>query len=162
MLIEKPLNRSRQRQGIGFLVADTARRLRSAFAGRLQGTGLTLAQARVLLHVAREPGMRQVELADLLEVAPITLARLMDRLESHELVERRPDKSDGRAYRIFATRAAGATLAAIEQVSDALVREALHGVSAGDEQIVAACLQRMRANLSRSAFVEHATHRGTR
>jgi|JRYF01.1.fsa_nt_gb DNA-binding MarR family transcriptional regulator len=162
MLIEKPSNRSRQRQGIGFLVADTARRLRSAFAGRLQGTGLTLAQARVLLHVAREPGMRQVELADLLEVAPITLARLMDRLEGHGLVERRPDESDGRAYRIFATHAADATLAAIEEVSDALVREALHGIGAGDEQIVAACLQRMRANLARLPSAEAATRRAAR
>jgi DNA-binding MarR family transcriptional regulator len=148
MLIEKARNGPRQRHGIGFLVADTARRLRSEFAGRLQGTGLTLAQARVLLHVAREPGLRQVELAELLEVAPITLARLMDRLEGHGLVERRPDECDGRAYRIFATRAAASTLAAIERVSDVLVRETLQGVSAADAQIVAACLQRMRANLA--------------
>lgn len=162
MLIETPAHRSRQRQGIGFLVADTARRLRSVFAGRLQGTGLTLAQARVLLHVAREPGMRQVELADMLEVAPITLARLMDRLQSNGLVERRHDESDGRAYRIFTTRTAGATLAAIEQVSDALVREALHGISAGDEQIVAACLQRMRANLANLPAAGRATHRAAR
>lgn len=162
MLIEKPRNRSRQRHGIGFLVADTARRLRTAFAGRLQGTGLTLAQARVLLHVAREPGMRQVELAELLEVAPITLARLMDRLESHGLVERRPDESDGRAYRIFTTRAAAAPLAAIERISDALVREALHGIGAGDEQIVGACLRRMRANLARLPTIEQATDRAAR
>lgn len=142
-------------------MADTARRLRTAFAGCLQGTGLTLAQARVLLHVAREPGLRQVELADLLEVAPITLARLMDRLESRRLVERRPDASDGRAYRIFATDAAVAPVATIERISDALVREALHGTSAADEQIVAACLQRMRANLARLPTVEHANDNAT-
>lgn len=162
MLIERPPSRSRRRQGIGFLVADSARRLRTAFASRLQGTGLTLAQARVLLHVAREPGMRQVELAALLEVAPITLARLMDRLESQGLVQRCPDESDGRAYRIFATRAAAAPLAAIETISDALVREALAGITAGDEQIMAACLQRMRANLARLPTVEQTTDHAER
>ena len=75
---------------------------------------------------------------------------------------RRPDESDGRAYRIFATHAADATLAAIEEVSDALVREALHGIGAGDEQIVAACLQRMRANLARLPSAEAATRRAAR
>lgn len=155
MLIEEQPGWPRQRHGIGFLVADTARRFRTAFADRLQGSGLTLAQARVLLHVAREPGMRQVEIAGLLEIAPITLARLMDRLEGHGLVERRPDQSDGRAYRIFATPAAAAPLTAIERISDALVREALHGIRAGDVDILAACLQRMRANLPRLPSAEH-------
>jgi DNA-binding MarR family transcriptional regulator len=72
----------------------------------------------------------------------------MDRLEGHGLVERRPDECDGIAYRIFATRVAASPLAAIERVYDVLVRETLQGVSAADEQIVAACLQRMRANLA--------------
>lgn len=147
MLINEPSGRVRRPLGIGFLVSDITRRLRANFAGRLEGTGLTLAQARVLLHVAREPGLRQVDLAELLDVTPITLARLIDKLESRQLVERRGDAADGRAYRVFSTPAAADALSTIERISAALVREATQGIAAPDQAALTANLQRMRANL---------------
>src|SRR5690606_34684335 len=63
---------------LSFLLADVARLLRRTMARRLEGSELTFAQARVLVHLARDPGLRQVELAARLEVQPITLARLLD------------------------------------------------------------------------------------
>ena len=91
---------------LGFLLADVSRLMRRAFQQRLEGSSLTLAQARALIYVSRNEGVRQVDLADLLEVQPITLARLIDQLAGDGLVERRSDPADRRAYHIFLTPAA--------------------------------------------------------
>lgn len=89
---------------IGFLLADVARLMRRAFQQRLVGVSqLTHAQARVLVYLARSEGMRQVELAEQLEVKPMTLARLIDQLAASGLVERRSDPADRRAYQLFLT-----------------------------------------------------------
>lgn len=135
---------------LGFLVADLARRMRGAFAQQLEGSGLTLAQARALLHVARHEGMRQVELSERLEVQPITLARLVDQLERSGLVERRADPHDGRAHRIFLTRASGPHLTTIERVAAAIRKQALQGIGKQEAMLVTAALRTMRKNLSTS------------
>jgi DNA-binding MarR family transcriptional regulator len=135
---------------LGFLVADLARRMRGAFAQQLEGSGLTLAQARALLHVARQEGMRQVELSERLEVQPITLARLVDQLEQSGLVERRADPQDGRAHRIFLTRASRPHLTTIERVAAAIRQQALQGIGEQEAMLVTAALRTMRKNLSTS------------
>src|SRR4051812_9261819 len=91
---------------LGFLLADVSRLMRRAFQQRLEGSSLTLAQARALIYVSRHEGVRQIDLADLLEIQPITLARLIDQLAAAGLVERRPDPTDRRAYQVFLTSAA--------------------------------------------------------
>ena len=63
-----------KQDSLGFLVADLARLMRRAFEQRLQGGTLTLAQARTLISVARQEGVRQIDLADAMELQPITLA----------------------------------------------------------------------------------------
>jgi MarR family transcriptional regulator, transcriptional regulator for hemolysin len=97
----------------GFLLHDVSRLLRRNFSRRIQSLGLTQAQCRTLLHLARNEGLRQVDLAEILEVQPITLARLIDQLAELELVERRPDPADRRAFRLVLTRAAKSVLAQI-------------------------------------------------
>jgi hypothetical protein len=82
-----------KQDSLGFLLASVARQLRHAFQQRLTDPQLTLAQARALVYVARHEGVRQVELAALLEVQPITLARLIDQLARAGLVERRADRA---------------------------------------------------------------------
>lgn len=134
--------------GLGFLVADLARSMRAAFARELEGSGLTLAQARALLYVSRHEGLRQVELAELLEVQPITLARLVDSLERTGVVERRADPQDRRAYRICLTPAAGPLLASIERTAAAIRRRSLQGISTDEAARVMAALRQMRENLS--------------
>ena len=87
------------RDGLGFLLADVSRLMRREFAQRMGGrlSSLTFAQARALVHLSRSEGLRQIELANLLEVQPITLARLIDQLDARGLVERRADPDDRRA-----------------------------------------------------------------
>ena len=137
-----------QQDSLGFLLADVSRLMRLAFKQRLEGSSLTLAQARALVYVSRHEGVRQVELADLLEVQPITLARLLDQLAHTGLVERRPDPHDRRAYQVFLTPAAAAHLAAIEQVATAIRMDALRDLNQQQTAMVFLALQKMRDNLS--------------
>jgi len=136
------------RDSLGFVLADVSRLMRRAFAARLKSRALTLAQARALVYVSRQEGLRQVELAQLLEVQPITLARLVDQLCAGGLVERRTDPADRRAYQLFLRPAAGPLLTEISRVAASVRARALRGL---DERAAAAVLnglRRMRSNLS--------------
>src|SRR5690349_3740419 len=91
---------------IPFEIGETAHALRKAFDRRATGLGVTRAQWKVLFKLNRAPGLRQVALADMLEVEPITLSRIVDRLEENGLVERVRDPADRRAWRLQLTEAA--------------------------------------------------------
>lgn len=130
-----------QQDSLGALFMDITRMMRRAFQQRMEGSDLTLAQARVLVYVARREGLRQIELAEMLEVQPITLARLIDQLVEAGLVERRADPDDRRAYQIHLQAAATPHLQAIEQVMATLRSEALRGL---DRQQVAALMDGLR------------------
>ena len=138
---------SRQ-ESLGFLLADVSRLMRRAFQQQLEGSSLTLAQARALIYVSRHEGVRQIDLADLLEVQPITLARLIDQLAGDGLVERRSDPADRRAYQIYLTPAAAPQLAAIEKVATAIRADALRHLDDSQAEIVFHALRTMRDNLS--------------
>ena len=122
--------------------------MRRAFARRLTGSSLTLAQARALVYVSRNEGIRQVELAGLLEVQPITLARLVDQLGAAGLVERRADPADGRAYQLYLTPTAKAPLEEIARVGATVRAQALKGLSEREAGAVLDGLRRMRQNLA--------------
>lgn len=143
-----------RKDSLGFLLADVSRLMRRAFQRELAGSSLTLAQGRALVYVSRHEGVRQIDLADLLEVQPITLARLIDQLAAAGLVERRPDPVDRRAYQIYLTAAAAPHLAAIEQVAIVIRAEALRGVSDADAEVLSAALRQMRDNLCSRAAPE--------
>ncbi len=137
-----------QRETLGFLLADVSRLMRRAFVQRLENSPLTLAQARALVYVSRHEGVRQVALAELLDVQPITLARLIDSLAKAALVERRPDPADRRAYRLFLKPAAAPHLAAIEKVVAGIRADALRDFSRQQAAAVFSALRRMRDNLA--------------
>jgi DNA-binding MarR family transcriptional regulator len=133
---------------LGFLLADVSRLMRRAFQQRLEGSSLTLAQARALIYVSRNEGVRQIDLAEMLEVQPITLARLLDQLAKAGLVERRAAPADRRAFQIFLLPAAARQLAAIERVGKAVRANALRGVSEQQAAGVMSALGKMRNNLT--------------
>ena len=107
----------------GFLLHDVARLLRGNFNRRVQVLGLTQAQCRVILHLSRNEGIQQVALADILEVQPITLARLLDKLQAAGLVERRRDPSDRRAFCLSLTASAHPLLEQIWSLAAAFRRD---------------------------------------
>ena len=83
-----------------FLLHDVARLLRIEGDRRARARGMTRAQWAILIWLERQPGISQKELSELLEVEPITVARLIDRLEARGMVERRPDPRDRRIWRL--------------------------------------------------------------
>lgn len=139
---------ARRQESLGFLLADVSRLMRRAFKQRMTGSSLTLAQSRALVYVSRHEGVRQIDLADLLEVQPITLARLIDQLAGAGLVDRRPDPVDRRAYHIHLTPAAAPHLAAIRRVAAAIRADALRDLDGRQADAVFSALRKMRENLA--------------
>lgn len=132
---------------LGFLLADVSRLIRRRFDARARLIGATRAQWRTLVTLARNEGINQGGLAELLEVEPITLCRMIDRLEESELVERRRDPADRRAWRIYLTATAGPVLDRLRELADTMFEEVLDGVDPVDRGRLTAALERMRENL---------------
>jgi DNA-binding MarR family transcriptional regulator len=139
---------SLQEDSLGFVLADVSRLLRQCFQKQLVGSSLTLAQAKALVTVYRQQGLRQVELAELMEIQPITLTRLIDQLVNDGVVERRLDPTDRRAYRLYLTPAAAPHLAAIEQVADIVQPIACQGLDENESTVLLSALRKMRDNLT--------------
>jgi DNA-binding MarR family transcriptional regulator len=131
-----------------FCVAETAHVMRRDFDRRAAALGVTRAQWRVLARLGRQDGLRQVELADLLDVEPITLCRMVDRLSEAGLVERRPDDEDRRAWRIHLTAKAGPILEDLRALAQTFLDDVLEGVSAEEQKLVMSALDRVRSNIS--------------
>ena len=113
--------------------------------------GVTRAQWKVLFRLERQPGLRQIELADMLDIEPITLSRIVDRLEEAELVERVADPADRRAWRLHVTTRAQPLIAKLRAVADEMIAEAFAGIDPKEIEITRAVLGRVRENASRAA-----------
>jgi len=133
----------------GFLLRDNSRLMRIAFTERV--SGLTQAQWGALARLSRHQGLNQVGLADLLEVQPITVARLIDKLAALGLVERRPDPRDRRAQQLFLTDKAQPLLDQMWDAGDEILDAAYSGFSERERHDFIEMMIRMRANLARLA-----------
>lgn len=134
---------------IGFLLNDTARLFRRAFNARARGSGITALQWRLVTYLIRHDGIRQGPLAELIEVEPITLSRMVDRLVESGLVERRADPTDRRAWLLHLTPRARAMIQSKSHLVEQLTEEATEGLSAAERDQLIALVERVRANLSR-------------
>ena len=133
---------------IGFLLNDSARLYRRAFNARTKGSGITALQWRLITYLKRHAGIRQGPLAELIEVEPITLSRMVDRLVEAELVERRADPADRRRWRLHLTAKAHAVVDEMEVIAAALRNEALHGIAAADFDTLLRVLGQIKNNLA--------------
>src|ERR1700758_2761971 len=122
---------------IAFNLKDVARMLRTHPDQRGRQLGISQAQWSVLARLDRQEGMKQSELAEMLDLQPISLTRLLDRLCESGLIERRPDPDDRRAKRLFLTPAARPLLEKLGDLGEELLATALAGVDRSSvEQIV--------------------------
>ncbi|MDZ4382066.1 MAG: MarR family transcriptional regulator [Parvibaculum sp.] len=133
----------------GFLLRDNSRFMKVAFNDRV--SGLTQAQWGALAQLSRHQGLNQVGLADLLEVQPITVARLIDKLVSLGMVERRADPNDRRAQQLFLTDKAQPLLDQMWEAADEILDEAYAGFSGEERTAFIDMLVRMRSNLAHLA-----------
>ena len=131
----------------GLLVHDVARLMRANFHRRVQPLGFTQAQWRALFHLSQNEGIKQVALAEILEVQPITLTRLVDRLEDAGWAERRPDPSDRRAFRLFVTARAQPVLERIRELATETREEAMKGLGRREREHLLDLLSATKDNL---------------
>jgi DNA-binding MarR family transcriptional regulator len=133
---------------LGFLLHDVARLMRWRFDRRAQAIGLTRAQWKVLLHLDRNEGATQACIAQLMDVQPITLARLIDRLEADGWVERRPHPSDRRARCLYLTGKVHPMLDALQEISSSVRAETVAGIPPEEIEHLLDMLERIKTNLS--------------
>jgi MarR family transcriptional regulator, transcriptional regulator for hemolysin len=135
------------RRELGFLLSDTARALRTTVDQKAREIGMTRAQWSLLARVERCEGLKQADLAAQIDVAPITLGRLVDRLVELDLVERRSDPEDRRIYRLYLKEGARAVLEKLAVMGEIVMTEALAGVDDASIEAVIQSLTRMKLNL---------------
>src|SRR5437016_2278557 len=130
------------------LLHDVARLLRTRFDQRARARGMTRAQWVSLARVSAKPGLSQNELASILEVEPISVGRLIDRLQARGLVERRPDPADRRIWRLHLLPAAEPVLEEISKAREILGNQLLEGVDPDMRTQMVDALLRMKNNLT--------------
>jgi DNA-binding MarR family transcriptional regulator len=133
---------------LGFLLKDTSRRYTRRFEERAQALSLTLAQCRALLHLENGEGVSQKRLSELTELDPMTLVRILDKMEADGWVQRRFDPTDRRAHTLWLTPKSKPVLEHIAQLIAETRAETLHGLSNEERGQLIDLLGRVHANLS--------------
>ncbi len=136
-------------ENIATLMAQVSRLMRRAFDEKARSIGVTRPQWQVLVLLRTNEGINQGGLAELLEVEPITLGRMVDRLQDAQLVERRPDPADRRAWRLFLSAKAQELLQQLRPLAEEMLEAALDGVAPDQRDNLAETMRKMQSNLTR-------------
>lgn len=130
-----------------YLMQDVTRHMRTHFDRRATRFGLTRAQWRALKTIWRNEGLSQAELADRLDMEPIPVGRVIDRLQNAGYVERHADPADRRRWRLHLTPKAQAVIAEMEVIASGLRDEVLQGVKRADFDTLLRVLAQLKHNL---------------
>ena len=144
------------RREIAFQIIDVARMLKTYADQRGRGLGISRAQWSVLVRLQRSEGLKQSELAEMLDLQPISLTRLLDRLAENGLIERRADPNDRRANRLYLTPAAWPLLTELASLSEDMMATVLDGLDPNALEHMLRDLGAMKDNL-RAAIARNAT-----
>lgn len=131
----------------GYLLNDVTLLFRKHFDRRAVKFGLTRAQWRATKMLYHREGLRQTELAELLEMEPIAVGRVIDRLQAAGFVERRPDPRDRRAWQLYVTEQARVIVGDMELIARDLRRDATRGVEYDELRQALGVLHRIKENL---------------
>ncbi|WP_296560458.1 MarR family transcriptional regulator [Pigmentiphaga sp.] len=133
----------------GFMVSDIGRLMSTEFDRRARGRlALSRAQCRLALYLSFLGPMTQAQLAETLDVTPMTVARMLDRMQEGGWVTRMPVPNDRRAFRVEATAKAESMLAEALSVGDELAAFALRGLTEEERGQLMGLLQRVRDNMT--------------
>lgn len=133
---------------LGFLLHDSARLMRKRFDAKASTLGLSSAQWRLMVRLVKEEGIAQARLAELLEVEPISVSRLLDRMEEGGWVERRAAAADRRVRMVFPTTKSRDAFAEIKGMAGEVYADALRGLSADEQGMLVHGLSTIVSNLS--------------
>ncbi|HTD29144.1 MAG TPA: MarR family transcriptional regulator [Xanthomonadaceae bacterium] len=117
---------------LAFLIGDVTRLYRREFDRRAAHLGLTRVQWRALRRIERMEGLTQIALAEDLELAPIAVGRVLDRLEKARFIERRPDPADRRCWRIHLAPGSAIVMAGVDRIANELREEVFAGIALSD------------------------------
>jgi DNA-binding MarR family transcriptional regulator len=131
----------------GFLLKDIQRLYVRLFEQRVPQLGVTFTQCKVLVLLSRNEGTTQAKLAEVSETEPMTLVRVLDRMERDGWIERRADPSDRRAYRLYLKPASSPVLAEVLRIGEKIRAEALAGLSSEQREQLMNMLEQVRSNL---------------
>jgi MarR family transcriptional regulator for hemolysin len=145
-----PATKPNLRREIAFLLADVARLMRTATDQKAAELGTSRARWAVLVRIQRHQGLSQNDLAALLDIQPITLGRLVDKLCDEGLVERRHDPSDRRVRRLHLTDKAYPVIDGLAVLGNAILDDAFRGIGADAQGGLLETLGILKANLKRS------------
>jgi MarR family transcriptional regulator, transcriptional regulator for hemolysin len=136
-------------RNFGFLLKDISRLCTKNFERRASEVrlGLTLDECKALAYLHRNQGVTQAELACSSDIPPMTLMRILDRMEGTGWIERRPDPEDRRAWRLHLTRAAIPALTRIWAIADRVNAESFEGLNSTDQVRLIGVLERIHGNL---------------
>ncbi len=134
-----------------FLLHDVARLIRVDADKRARAHGMTRAQWGILIWLERRPGLSQKELSEILEVEPITVARLIDRLEARGMVERRPDPKDRRIWRLHLCPPAFPVLREIDRQREAMRALVTGGLDEATIETMTEALLTMKLTLTQDS-----------
>ncbi|GGC17840.1 MarR family transcriptional regulator [Novosphingobium marinum] len=132
---------------LGYQLVDCSRLLRRHFDDLIRPFGLTGPQARMLFTVQRSEGLNQNAYADLLEVEPITLCRMVDRMEEAGLLAREPDPKDRRARRLMLTSQGKEAINSLRPVIDAVIEDIAGALDENERSAMASGLDKLRGRL---------------
>ena len=138
-----------------FTIMDVARLLKTYADQRARQLGISRAQWAVLIRIDRNEGLKQSELADMLDLQPITLTRLLDRLADNELIERRADPNDRRANRLYLRPAAKPLLDRLAVLGADMMETVLDGLTSASVERMLKELGAVKDNL-RTAITNNA------
>ncbi len=147
--------RHRDSRDLAFVINDVARLLRTYADHAARRFGMTRAKWAVLARLDRFEGLKQTELAEMLDLQPITLTRLLDGLAENGLIERRPDPDDRRAKRLFLTPAARPLLERLSDLGEDLMATALAGLGSAEVEAVLGHLTSVKENLRKAVQKQH-------
>lgn len=134
--------------GLGYLIADLSRLYGRIFDRRAAPLGLTRAQWRALKRIQLAPGLTQTALADAMDMEPIAVGRVLDRLQKAGFIERRADPQDRRCWRLFLTPQSDAQVAAIEVVALSVRQDSLQAINPAELAVTLKVLGQVRETLS--------------
>jgi MarR family transcriptional regulator, transcriptional regulator for hemolysin len=142
------MNENDPTRSLGFLIYEVSRLIRRNFDKRVQPLGFTQAQWRTIAHIAHFEGCNQCTLAEVLEVKPITLSRILDKLQHAGWIERRQDTLDKRAFRLYLSKEGYKIMEKMQQYVMQTRAQAYAGLDRKEQKLLFQLLQKIKENLA--------------
>lgn len=139
----------------GFLSYEISHIIRQRFNKAAEPLGFTHAQWRALVHLSENQNCRQIDLAEILEIKPITLVKQIDLLEEAGLIRRNKDSEDRRAYRLELLPKAHAVMQQLWEIADAVEAQVLRALTADEQQTLTVLLERIKTDTNAKSSSEN-------